>query len=242
MAKIIIIPARYNSGRLRYKLLADVADKPLIYWTYQQAIKAGFDRVIIATDSEKISRACAKFGAEVALTSVNIQSGTERVASVVVKDNFSTGDIIVNLQGDEPLMPAVLINQVAINLSKSDNLVATLCAPITSKDEYEDENCVKVVFNNQRQALYFSRAPIPYFRDDEFNKNLCYRHLGLYAYRLSFLKQYQNISHKGYEQAEKLEQLSILQAGFNIGVDIAKVDTRISINTSADLAKLRQLL
>lgn len=242
MAKIIIIPARYNSGRLRYKLLADVADKPLIYWTYQQAIKAGFDRVIIATDSEKISRACAKFGAEVALTSVNIQSGTERVASVVVKDNFSAGDIIVNLQGDEPLMPAVLINQVAINLSKSDNLVATLCAPITSKDEYEDENCVKVVFNNQQQALYFSRAPIPYFRDDEFNKNLCYRHLGLYAYRLSFLKQYQNISHKGYEQAEKLEQLSILQAGFNIGVDIAKVDTRISINTSADLAKLRQLL
>lgn len=239
----VIIPARYASSRFPAKLLEDINGKSLIEHTYLNALKSSARRVIIATDDERISNVAKNFGAEVCMTSSSHTSGTSRLFEVVSDLNFDDDEVVVNVQGDEPMLNAEVINQVAFNLVDSCMDVATLCEKIESKELYFDPNCVKVVYNSGGKALYFSRSPIPAFRNSsEINLDFCFRHVGLYAYRVSFLKQYLQMGKSELELAEKLEQLTILNQGIDINVDISCAPTGYGVDTEFDLKKVKEEL
>lgn len=168
-------------------------------------------------------------------------SGTSRLSQVISDLNFEDHEIIVNLQGDEPMMAPSALNQVASNLASSGMSVATLCEKIKSSEEYFDENCVKVVYNSRGKALYFSRSPVPAFRSNrEVDLDLCYRHVGLYAYRAGFLKEYAMMTKSDLEVAEKLEQLTFLANGFDIHVELANASTGYGVDTVSDLKKVKK--
>ena len=239
----VIIPARYASSRLPAKMLKEINGKSLIEHTYSNAIKSDASRVIIATDDERIKTVAEGFGAEVCMTNDSHTSGTSRIAEAVSFLNFQNDDVIVNLQGDEPMMSPSAINQVASNLVSSGMSVATLCETINTEDAYFDENCVKVVYNSRGKAMYFSRSPVPAFRDGEnINLDLCFRHIGLYAYRVNFLKNYSNMPISRLETAEKLEQLTFLMEGFDIHVDVSFASTGYGVDTESDLIKVKKEL
>ena len=239
----IIIPARYASSRLPAKMLKEINGKSLIEHTYSNAIKSNASRVIIATDDERIKTVAEGFGAEVCMTNDSHTSGTSRIAEAVSFLNFQDDDVIVNLQGDEPMMSPSAINQVASNLVSSGMSVATLCETINTEDAYFDENCVKVVYNSRGRAMYFSRSPVPAFRDGQnINLDLCFRHIGLYAYRVNFLKNYSNMPISRLETAEKLEQLTFLMEGFDIHVDVSFASTGYGVDTESDLIKVKKEL
>ena len=239
----VIIPARYASSRLPAKMLKEVNGKSLIEHTYSNAIKSDASRVIIATDNERIKIVAEGFGAEVCMTNDSHTSGTSRIAEAVSFLNFQNDDVIVNLQGDEPMMSPRAINQVASNLVSSGMSVATLCETIDTEDAYFDENCVKVVYNSRGRAMYFSRSPVPAFRDGQnINLDLCFRHIGLYAYRVNFLKNYSNMPISKLETAEKLEQLTFLMEGFDIHVDVSFASTGYGVDTESDLIKVKKEL
>ena len=239
----VIIPARYASIRLPAKMLKEINGKSLIEHTYSNAIKSDASRVIIATDDERIKIVAEGFGAEVCMTKDSHTSGTSRIAEAVSFLNFQNDDVIVNLQGDEPMMSPSAINQVASNLVSSGMSVATLCEAIDTVDAYFDENCVKVVYNSRGRAMYFSRSPVPAFRDGEnINLDLCFRHIGLYAYRVNFLKNYSNMPISRLETAEKLEQLTFLMEGFDIHVDVSFALTGYGVDTESDLIKVKKEL
>ena len=239
----VIIPARYASSRLPAKLLKDINGKSLIEHTYSNAVKSDASRVIIATDDERIKTIAEDFGAEVCMTSDSHTSGTSRISEAVSVLDFQDDDVVVNLQGDEPMMSPVAINQVASNLISSGLSVATLCESIDTKESYFDENCVKVVYNSRGKAMYFSRSPVPAFRDSkEINLDLCFRHIGLYAYRVNFLKDYTNMTISSLEMAEKLEQLTFLTQGFEIHVEISRASTGYGVDTESDLIKVKKEL
>ena len=239
----VIIPARYASSRLPVKLLKEINGKSLIEHTYSNAIKSNASRVIIATDDERIKTVAEGFGAEVCMTNDSHTSGTSRIAEAVSFLNFQNDDVIVNLQGDEPMMSPSAINQVASNLVSSGMSVATLCETINTEDAYFDENCVKVVYNSRGRAMYFSRSPVPAFRDGQnINLDLCFRHIGLYAYRVNFLKDYSNMPISRLETAEKLEQLTFLMEGFDIHVDVSFASTGYGVDTESDLIKVKKEL
>ena len=239
----VIIPARYASSRLPAKMLKEVNGKSLIEHTYSNAIKSDASRVIIATDDERIKTVAEGFGAEVCMTNDSHTSGTSRIAEAVSFLNFQNDDVIVNLQGDEPMMSPSAINQVASNLVSSGMSVATLCETINTEDAYFDENCVKVVYNSRGRAMYFSRSPVPAFRDGQnINLDLCFRHIGLYAYRVNFLKNYSNMPISRLETAEKLEQLTFLMEGFDIHVDVSFASTGYGVDTESDLIKVKKEL
>ena len=239
----VIIPARYASSRLPAKMLKEINGKSLIEHTYSNAIKSNASRVIIATDDERIKTVAEGFGAEVCMTNDSHTSGTSRIAEAVSFLNFQNDDVIVNLQGDEPMMSPSAINQVASNLVSSGMSVATLCETIDTEDAYFDENCVKVVYNSRGRAMYFSRSPVPAFRDGQnINLDLCFRHIGLYAYRVNFLKNYSNMPISRLETAEKLEQLTFLMEGFDIHVDISFASTGYGVDTESDLIKVKKEL
>ena len=239
----VIIPARYASSRLPAKMLKEINGKSLIEHTYSNAIKSDASRVIIATDDERIKTVAEGFGAEVCLTNDSHTSGTSRIAEAVSFLNFQNDDVIVNLQGDEPMMSPSAINQVASNLVSSGMSVATLCETIDTEDAYFDENCVKVVYNSRGRAMYFSRSPVPAFRDGQnINLDLCFRHIGLYAYRVNFLKNYSNMPISRLETAEKLEQLTFLMEGFDIHVDVSFASTGYGVDTESDLIKVKKEL
>ena len=239
----VIIPARYASSRLPAKMLKEINGKSLIEHTYSNAIKSNASRVIIATDDERIKTVAEGFGAEVCMTNDSHTSGTSRIAEAVSFLNFQNGDVIVNLQGDEPMMSPSAINQVASNLVSSGMSVATLCETIDTEDAYFDENCVKVVYNSRGRAMYFSRSPVPAFRDGQnINLDLCFRHIGLYAYRVNFLKNYSNMPISKLETAEKLEQLTFLMEGFDIHVDVSFASTGYGVDTESDLIKVKKEL
>ena len=239
----VIIPARYASSRLPAKMLKEINGKSLIEHTYSNAIKSNASRVIIATDDERIKTVAEGFGAEVCMTNDSHTSGTSRIAEAVSFLNFQNDDVIVNLQGDEPMMSPRAINQVASNLVSSGMSVATLCATIDTEDAYFDENCVKVVYNSRGRAMYFSRSPVPAFRDGQnINLDLCFRHIGLYAYRVNFLKNYSNMPISRLETAEKLEQLTFLMEGFDIHVDVSFASTGYGVDTESDLIKVKKEL
>ncbi|MGE4594519.1 MAG: 3-deoxy-manno-octulosonate cytidylyltransferase [Gammaproteobacteria bacterium] len=232
----VVIPARYDSARLPGKLLKNIHGKTLIERTYSNAILSATKRVIIATDDERISDAAKGFGAEVCLTSDSHTSGTSRIAEAVKTLGFADDEIVVNVQGDEPMLSPMVIDQVAKNLNESQMDMATLCEQIETEDLYFDPNCVKVVYNMRGKAMYFSRSPIPAFRNaEELDLGLCYRHIGIYAYRAGFLSQYARLSGSRLEEAEKLEQLTILNEGFDIHVALACGPTGIGVDTKYDL-------
>ena len=239
----VIIPARYASSRLPAKLLKDINGKTLIEHTYSNAVKSDASRVIIATDDVRIKTIAEDFGAEVCMTNDSHISGTSRLSEVVSVLNFQDDDVVVNLQGDEPMMSPSAINQVASNLSSSGMSVATLCEKIDTEEAYFDENCVKVVYNSRGKAMYFSRSPIPAFRDSaKINLDLCFRHIGLYAYRVNFLKDYTNMTISSLEMAEKLEQLTFLTHGFDIHVETSCTSTGYGVDTESDLIKVKKEL
>lgn len=243
----VVIPARYASSRLPGKPLLDIAGKPMIQWVYDQALKSGADKVIIATDSRKIEDAARGFGAEVCMTRDDHQSGTERLAEVVEKYNLGKDEIIVNVQGDEPLIPSCIIHQVAENLANKDAPMATLAQYIEDKDDIFNPNVVKVVTDKNGYALYFSRAPIPWDRD-RYNqepleiRHVVKRHIGLYAYRAGFINTYIGWTPSPMEHIEYLEQLRVLWHGEKMHVDIAMQPPGAGVDTLDDLHLVRALM
>jgi len=239
----VIIPARYASSRLPAKLLEDVNGKSLIEHTYLNALQSSAKRVIIATDDERINSIAKGFNAEVLMTSIAHTSGTSRLSEAVSSLEFDDNEVIVNVQGDEPMLSSEVIDQVANNLVHNEMHVATLCEKIESKSLYFDPNCVKVVFNPGGKALYFSRSPIPAFRNnEEIDLSICCRHIGIYAYRVSFLKKYSQMDNSILEKAEKLEQLTFLNAGIDIHVELACGSAGYGIDTKDDLIKVKKEL
>lgn len=249
MAFSIVIPARLASARLPNKPLVDIAGKPMIQHVYDRAIESAAKRVIIATDSAEIVSVATAFGAEVCLTRSDHHSGTERLAEVALKKGFGSDEIIVNVQGDEPCLPAVLMNQVAADLAAHPKAAITsLFSPVESLDEVFDPNAVKVVIDSHGYALLFSRAPIPWLREHFGEGKVAattlphLRHIGLYAYRAGYLQCYSELTASGLEQFESLEQLRALFHGHKIHLTEASVAPGHGVDTEADLAMVRKLL
>lgn len=249
MSFIVIIPARYASSRLPRKPLADITGKPMIQHVWEKAQQAGANRVIIATDHEEIEQVAKTFGAEVCMTSTEHNSGTERLSEVIEKMTIADDEIIVNVQGDEPLIPPVIIQQVAQNLAENQVNMATLAVKLETKEELFNPNCVKVVTDQKGMALYFSRAAIPFARDhfadcnDAFVASQSYlRHIGIYAYRAKFVNQYIRWQPTVLEKLESLEQLRALWYGEKIHVELAKEAPQVGVDTLEDLERVRAIL
>jgi len=250
MSFSIVIPARFESSRLPGKPLMDIHGKPMIQWTWERAKASGAQRVIIATESEKVWEACQQFGADVVMTRDDHQSGTERIAEVIDLANFNGDDILVNVQGDEPMLPAELIHQVAEGLEQHPEIpMATLCEEIDDIETVFDPNAVKVCRDVANRAINFSRAPLPWSRDTfagedkKLPENWAYkRHIGLYAYRAGFVKQYVAWPECELEHVEKLEQLRVLWHGEKILVLDAHEDAGVGVDTPDDLDRVRKLL
>ncbi len=245
----VVIPARYASTRFPGKPLADIAGKPMIQHVYERALLSEAERVIVATDDQRIADAATGFGAEVCMTRADHPSGTDRLQEVVHKLGFYADDIVVNVQGDEPLIPPRVINQVAHNLkAESDAGIATLSEPITDVDSLLNPNVVKVVSDTRGMALYFSRAPIPWPRD-AFAKDPTampsgyswQRHIGIYAYRVKMLNEFVRWEPAPIEEAECLEQLRAMWNGAKIHVDVADELPPAGVDTPEDLERLRAL-
>lgn len=245
----VIIPARYASTRLPRKPLLDILGKPMIQHVWEKAQQAGAKRVIVATDHPEIEQTVKNFGGEVCLTSDKHNSGTERLAEVIEKMAINDDEIIVNIQGDEPLIPPVIVAQVAENLDRHHVNFATLAVKLTSKEELLNPNVVKTLTDTNGMALYFSRSPIPFPRDhfatldDEFVAQQNYlRHIGIYAYRAGFVKRYVAWQPTALEQLESLEQLRALWYGEKIHLDLAKQAPQVGVDTAEDLERVRQIL
>lgn len=246
----IVIPARHGSSRFPGKPLAVIAGKPMLQWVHERARASGAREVIVATDDARIAQAADGFGARVVMTSPDHASGTDRIAEVVATLGWPDDAIVVNLQGDEPLMPAALLQQVAMTLAAhASAAIATLAAPITSLEEFLDTNVVKVVLDQAGRALYFSRAPIPWTRDAAPGGLATQtvfagarRHLGLYAYRVGALRQIAAWPPAALEDREKLEQLRALAHGLEIRVVDAAERPGPDVNSPADLPRVASLL
>ncbi len=247
MSFTVVIPARYQSTRLPGKPLADIGGKPMVQWVYEQAIQAGADQVIIATDDERVEKAVKAFGGDVCMTSPDHESGTERLAEVVKLKNIPDDHIIVNVQGDEPLIPPSIILQVANNLAASQAPMATLAVEIEDEAEVFNPNAVKVLTDKDGYAMYFSRATIPWDRDNFANggKTIAQplmRHIGIYAYRAGFINTYINWEPTALEKIECLEQLRVLWYGEKIHVEVAKKAPSAGVDTPEDLEVVRNII
>lgn len=245
----VIIPARYASTRLPAKPLSLIAGKPMLWHVYQNALKSGATKVIVATDDGRIQEAMHDLGVETCLTREDHLSGTDRVAEAATLYQAKKETIIVNVQGDEPMLPPTLIRQVATALAeKTTANMATLSYPIENSEDICNPNVVQVVCDKQGFALYFSRAPIPWVRDQftatdtPANPLLHQRHLGIYAYRNDYLQHYPSLPSCALESVEALEQLRVLYHGGRIYVEQAIEDTGRGVDTPEDLAHIRQLM
>jgi len=247
----MVLPARYASSRLPGKPVLDIAGKPMIQHVYERACESGASEVVVATDDERVA-ACAKgFGAEVCMTSSAHHSGTDRIAEVVKKLTWADDTIVVNLQGDEPCMPPQLVNQVAMDMASHTHAdITTLFSKITDRTTLFDPHAVKVVTDAEGYALYFSRAPIPYHRDEflsgqgnKLPQDVTFaRHIGLYAYRAAFLEKFVSWPPAPLELAESLEQLRVLWYGGVIHVTEATVAPGHGVDTEEDLQRAIQQL
>lgn len=247
MSFTVVIPARYQSTRLPGKPLADIGGKPMIQWVHEQALQAGADKVIIATDDERVELVVKSFGGEVCMTSPDHESGTERLAEVVEKMAIPDDHIIVNVQGDEPLIPPSIIAQVADNLANSQAPMATLAVEIDHEAEVFNPNAVKVVTDKDGYAMYFSRATIPWDRDNFAGQQQTIaqplmRHIGIYAYRAGFINTYINWQPTTLEKIECLEQLRVLWYGEKIHVEVAKEAPAAGVDTAEDLEVVRSII
>ncbi|KKO49164.1 3-deoxy-manno-octulosonate cytidylyltransferase [Arsukibacterium sp. MJ3] len=243
MAFVVVIPARYASSRLPGKPLADIAGKPMIEWVYQQALQSGASRVVVATDDRRVAAVVDGFGGETCMTRADHHSGTERLAEVVAKLQLAADTVVVNVQGDEPFIPPLIIRQVAANLAAQQKAqMATLAVPLTHAAEIRNPNIVKVVTDKAGYALYFSRSTIPYDRDGIVADDVAShyrRHIGIYAYRAGFIQQYVSWPASALEQIESLEQLRVLWHGAAIHVDTALETPPVGVDTPADLEQAR---
>lgn len=246
----VVIPARYASVRLPGKPLLELAGKPMIQHVYERATESGASEVVIATDNQQIADVCHDFSADVCMTSTRHRSGSDRIAEVVSIRDWADDEIIVNLQGDEPCMPAELLNQVAEDMENHDSAaVTTLSAGIVDRNILFDPHVVKVVTDAEGYALYFSRAPIPWHRDEFINSDTPLpagigftRHIGLYAYRAGYLTRYVTLDRAPIERAESLEQLRVLWHGDKIHVSEASIEPGHGIDTRDDLKRVSELL
>lgn len=250
MSFIVVIPARLASSRLPNKPLMDINGQPMVYWTWCQAQKSGAHRVIIATESQQVADVCHEFGAEVCLTKDSHQSGTERIAEVLELSLVDDAEIVVNVQGDEPMLPYELIHQVAQGLEDNPDIpMATLCEPIDSLEDLHNPNIVKVSRDQRLCAINFSRACLPWARDEFAQTPMQMplhfpfrRHIGLYAYRAGFVRQYVQWPETQLEQLEKLEQLRVLWHGEKILTLDAELDAGVGVDTLSDLERVRVLM
>ena len=238
---ITVIPARYASSRLPGKPLAMIGDKPMIQHVYEGCLMAGAKKTIVATDDIRIKQAVESFSGSVCMTRDDHLSGSDRLAEVCSILGLSPDDIVVNVQGDEPFISAQNIRQVASNLHNNpDCAMATLSTGILDKEDIFNPNVVKVVSNNNSQALYFSRAPIPWQRGAFEDQNpsdfdLLQRHIGIYAYRAGFLAEYVQMPPAAIELSESLEQLRVLANGYKIHIEMAKEVPGLGVDTAEDL-------
>lgn len=248
VAFFVVIPARYGSTRLPAKALADIAGRPMIQWVAAAALESAAREVIVATDDSRVADAArGEPRAAVVMTRTDHPSGTDRIAEVAALRKWPDDAIVVNVQGDEPMLPAVLINQVATLLAGDPRAdLATLSVPIAELAEFLDPNAVKVVSANDGSALYFSRAPIPWNRDgasqglqSQTKAIGAQRHLGIYAYRVASLRRLTALPPSSLETTEKLEQLRALQAGMRIVVAQAAATPGFGVDTEHDLARVR---
>ncbi|CAM3559133.1 3-deoxy-manno-octulosonate cytidylyltransferase [Vibrio aerogenes CECT 7868] len=247
MSFTVVIPARYQSSRLPGKPLADICGRTMIQRVYDQAMQSGAQRVIVATDDPRIEQVVTSFGGQVCMTSPDHESGTERLAEVVATLSLPEEHVVVNVQGDEPLIPPGIISQVAENLQSHPVPMATLAVQTQEAEDIFNPNIVKVVTDQNGYALYFSRAAIPWDRD-------CYphdarsvqhpvlRHIGIYAYRAGFIQTYVDWNSSQLEKIECLEQLRVLWHGEKIHVDIAHEAPHIGIDTPEDLEQVRHII
>ena len=246
----VVIPARYASTRLPGKPLLEIAGRPLLHWVIERARRCGASEVVVATDDERIRRSADDAGADVQMTAATHASGTDRIAEVATLRGWADDDIVVNVQGDEPLMEPELVRQVAMLLAADvEAHIATLCAPITDLEAFLDPNVVKVVTDASGRALYFSRAPVPWVRDgalggagSQRSFAGARRHIGLYAYRVVALKRLARFAVSPLEHLEKLEQLRALENGLMLRVADAAITPGPDVNTPADLARVAELL
>lgn len=261
MSFSIIIPSRFSSTRLPGKPLLDIAGKPMIQWVYERSIQSDAENVIIATDDQRIVEVCRQFTSNVMLTSVDHLSGTDRLQEAVNRQAFAEDHIVVNVQGDEPLIPPEVINQVANNLAINHSAgISTLCEKIENVEDLSNPNAVKVVCDINEKALYFSRAAVPWSREWPSPKDHSaaalksresillnsgfhwYRHIGIYAYRVSILNQFVQWPATNNERCESLEQLRALDNGVTIHCQQAIANIPAGVDTQDDLVNVRALL
>jgi 3-deoxy-manno-octulosonate cytidylyltransferase (CMP-KDO synthetase) len=238
---VIIIPARYSSERLPAKPLADIGGKPMIQHVYERAAQATrARRVLVATDDERIFAAVKSFGGEAVMTPTTLQSGTDRIAFVA--RDIVDAEIVVNVQGDEPLIAPEMIDEGIAIVVEGNAVVGTLARRIEREDELFNPNVVKVVSGDKGKCLYFSRSPIPFGRDsaqsDWLRHHEYYKHIGMYVFRREFLLQYPTLPQTPLERAEKLEQLRILEHGYEIFAAVTRHDST-PVDTPEDLERVR---
>jgi 3-deoxy-manno-octulosonate cytidylyltransferase (CMP-KDO synthetase) len=241
----VVIPARYSSTRLPGKALRNLAGKPMVQHVYERGCESSADQVIVATDDERIARAAEAFGAAVCMTGNQHQSGTERIAEVADRSGWDDSQIIVNLQGDEPSMPASLIDQCAGLLHSGRADIATLASPLADSKDFDDPNVVKVIRAVDGSALYFSRAPIPYAREAVNRRraeSAALHHHGIYAYRCGVLRKLVAAAPSDLEICEQLEQLRALSMGMKIAVGVPEVRPGPGVDTAADLERAEREL
>jgi len=246
----VVIPARHASTRLPAKMLADLGGKPLVIHAADRARASGASEVIIATDSAEIADAAQQHGHTAALTRADHASGTDRIAEVAAQNGYADGHIVVNVQGDEPLIPPAVIRAVADNLAaRADAAVSTACCPIEDAPEFANPAIVKVALDAAGYALYFSRAPIPFARDafaggiNALPPGLpAYRHIGIYGYRAGFLRRYAQLAPSPLEKFESLEQLRVLWHGHRISVVVTADAPPPGVDTAHDLERVRAVL
>jgi 3-deoxy-manno-octulosonate cytidylyltransferase (CMP-KDO synthetase) len=241
----VVIPARFEASRLPGKPLRLIGDKPLIQWVWQCARASGAASVIIATDDRRIFDSARGFGADCLMTSPLHASGTDRIAEAVRAKSFAADDIVVNLQGDEPMMPAMVVNEVAQALSTRPHIdIATAVAPIGSLAEFLDPSCVKALRAGDGRALYFSRAPVPWPRDSvaagrPTRFEGAWRHVGIYAYRVRSLLQFASWPPTPLEEIERLEQLRAMEHGMQIHLVALSEAPPAGVDTPEDLERVR---
>ena len=237
----IVIPARFGSTRLPGKALLPIADKPMVAWVWERAMQAGGAQVVVATDDQRIADEMTSRGAMVAMTRADHASGTDRLAEVVEQLGWEKNAIVVNVQGDEPLMPVANIQRVAAMLNETQGAdMATLMEPLAPADA-EQQSVVKVVASKTGRALYFSRSAIPFHREGGVRAPV-FRHIGLYAYRAGFLNTFVGWPPAAAEQSESLETLRALAHDAHIQIELAPEAVPAGVDTESDLAAVRALL
>jgi 3-deoxy-manno-octulosonate cytidylyltransferase (CMP-KDO synthetase) len=242
---VVVIPARYESERLPGKPLRPIAGRPMLQHVHERAAASSAGEVVIATDDERIAAAARRFGADVCVTEATHGSGTERIAEVARRRAWPDDRIVVNLQGDEPLMPPAAIDRCAELMQAGDADIATLASPFCTREEFLDPNHVKVIVDDAGFAIYFSRAAIPYSRSartGELAMKTALYHHGIYAYRAGVLQNFVSAGRSALEESEQLEQLRALSMGLKVRVGIPARRPGPGVDTAADLAKVEALL